>query len=175
MTAKFTPATAADYAVWLALHLKQGGRITHFYDYPMNRAGMLTALQPFSLAGECGAEAHSILVPEGVAFLGGDLGHCNLLMSGGSLKGHFVPVYSDEAFHGLPGYSDGMAESRKQDEAFLAGQALHASHKPYSDTSVFVEDGQVCLLPSSMPMRMSPDEALALAENLRAAALGASR
>jgi hypothetical protein len=194
MTAKFAPAAPADYARWLKLHLNQGGRITHFYDYPMARAGFLVALRPFVLGGECGADARHILMPEGASWnAGGGMGHNTVYLADGTVKGTWVPVYADEAFHGLPGYEEGMVADRKASAEFWARSREFANRGPYSDltryakgapdfdrptytapstgASVFVEDGQVCLLPS----HMLPDEALALSENIRAAALGASR
>lgn len=198
MTAKFRPAAPADYARWLKLHLQQGGTITHYYDYAMPRDSFLTALRPFTLEGECGAEARHILVPEGISWnIGGGIGHNAVYLAGGTMAGCSVPAYTDEAFHGLPGYDEGMAAARRASVEFRARALQFAERKPYSDLTryargapdferaactapsasagVSVAAGKVRLLPSSMPLDMAPDEALALAENLRAAALGASR
>lgn len=198
MSEKFAPATAADYARWVKLRLQKGGSITHFYDYPMRQGGFLIALRPFALGGECGASARQILVPEGMDWSTGDgLGHNNVYLADGTVVGGWVPVYADEAFHDLPGYDEGMAAARRGSAEFQERMAQLAQREPYSDLTryaqgapdperavrtapassagVSVVRGKVRLIPSSMPLDMTPDEALALAENLRAAALGASR
>lgn len=198
VTDKFAPATPAEYARWVRRHLQQGGTVTHFYDYPMPGDSFLTALRPFTLGGECGVDARHILVPEGIDWeLGEGLGHNTLHFDDGSLLGDWVPVYTDEVFHGLPGYDEGMAAARRASSELRARALQSARREPYSDLTRYAQGApdleraartapsasagvsvvadKVRLLPSGMPLDLSPDEALALAENLRAAALGASR
>lgn len=200
MNEKFAPTTAAEYAHWVRLHLQEGGIITHFYDYdyPMHQREFLTALLPFALGAECGASSRHILVPEGIDWSPGiGMGHNTVHLADGSVKGDHVPVYADEVFHGLPGYEEGMAAARAARAKILERSArLHRS-EPHSDLTRYAQDapnpesaartapalsasvsvlgGKVRLIPSSMPLDMTSDEALALAEDLRAAALGASR
>lgn len=198
MFEKFAPATTAEYARWVELHLQQGGSITHFYDYPMPRRDFLVALQPFALGGECGANARHIIVPEGLDWSIGDgIGHNTVCLADGGVEGGSVPVYSDGAFHGLPGYEEGMAASREASRGAHERYMQLVMREPHSDltryahgaqdpkqavraapasgANVSVLGGKVRLIPSSIPLDLTPDEALALAENLRAAALGASR
>lgn len=186
----------AEYAAWLKLHLTECGAITHFYDYPFPRDTFLVATRPFVLDNECGVDARHILVPGDVSWsIGGGMGHNSVHLADGSMRGLMAPVYTDEIFHGLPGYDEGMEAARQASAQFQAQR--YTSRRPYSDltryhgaalemervervappsgASVSVVNGGVRLIPSSMPLDMTPDEALALAENLRAAAFGASR
>jgi hypothetical protein len=95
----FRPSTLAEYTAWLRQWLAQGNQPTHFYDYPFARQSWITAERDFTTGGECGVDAASIIVPEGVQHLGGALGHNVLyLMEGPALRGHIVPVFSDPSF-----------------------------------------------------------------------------
>lgn len=91
------PAAPLDYAQWLTGYMGNGGQPTHYYDYPIARASFYVAIRHFSLEHPLfGANAVNIIIPEGVAFLGGDLGHCNLYyMDGYAVRGGWKPVYSD--------------------------------------------------------------------------------
>lgn len=195
----FAPARAVYYAEWVRLHLDSGGHITHFYDYPMPSEQFLIAQAPFALGGEYGANARHILVPGDIAWdTGTGLGHNTVHLANGTMIGSHVPVYTDQAFQGLPGWAEGIIAARRRTEAWRAEHAARMAREPHSDLTryaahaegrnngdgglmvapsggaqVYVKDGQVCLLPSSMPLRLTPEAALALAEDLRAAALGA--
>ena len=98
------PATGNEYRAWLGMHLESGGGIDHWYDYPMGDR-ILIAKWSFHLAGETGAKSMRILVPEGRVI--------------GS-----VPIYSNECFHDLPGYREGMSAARERRREFgrLCGQ-----------------------------------------------------
>jgi len=94
----FTAAIVVDYIKWMKGYLEKGGKPTHHHDsnMPWGRGGFLVAKCDFELDGECGANACNIIVPEGVKFLGGDMGHCNLyFMEDFSVKGGCVPTYND--------------------------------------------------------------------------------
>src|SRR5581483_6914331 len=96
---KFTAASIEQYIDWLNGYIAQGRMPTHYYDYPWQRTNFLLALEDFRLGGECGSDARPIIVPSNVRFLGGDLGHNNLyLLENFTVRGWWVPLYSDEKF-----------------------------------------------------------------------------
>lgn len=111
----FRQATVEEYVDWLHNHVEQGGKITHVYDYPFGNREWLVAQSGFTLGGECGVMARSIIVEPGVQYVGGGLGHNTLyFMDGFAIVGQasFVPVYDDAAFTSVPGYKRAMAEER---------------------------------------------------------------
>ena len=102
--AKFRKARIGEYIEWLKAYLYAGHKPTHYYGYPWEHNGFLVATSDFVLGGECGACARSIIVPQGVRCLGGDLGHNHLYYVDGPRYVGFgvVPVYTDTAFATLP-------------------------------------------------------------------------
>lgn len=77
------PATAADYAAWLAGYLRRGGRVTHPYDY--NLPGDWVVLErPASVPSLYGADALHVIVPAEV---------------------RFTPTHVPRTFHGCCGHS----------------------------------------------------------------------
>lgn len=106
-SAVFRTAALGDYIEWLTKWISAGGQPTHYCHYPFNGHSWLVAEQDFHTGGECGANSAEVIVPRGVRYLGGPLGHNNLFMHSGPKKhGHFVPVYSDPEFLklGLAGF-----------------------------------------------------------------------
>lgn len=98
----FRKATLDEYVAWLRLYLDQGGRPTHYYDYPFRGERWLIAEQDFTTGGECGTFSAEIIVPEGVEYLGGGRGHNELyFMDGARHIGHVVPVFDDPVFRAL--------------------------------------------------------------------------
>jgi len=116
------PATGNEYRAWLGMHLESGGGIDHWYDYPMGDR-ILIAKWSFHLAGETGAKSMRILVPEGINWDATYLGHNSLYLPEGRVIGS-VPIYSNECFHDLPGYREGMSAARERRREFgrLCGQ-----------------------------------------------------
>lgn len=98
---KLRQAKVKDYKIWLAGFLGKGGEPTNCYDYPMER-GMedwKITYSDFQIVLLFGADSLNIIVPKGIKFLGGELGHSNLyLMDDFSCMGGWVPVYSDIHF-----------------------------------------------------------------------------
>lgn len=98
---KLRQAKVKDYKNWLAGFLERGGKPTHCYDYPLER-GMeewKVALSDFQIVPLFGADSLDIIIPKGIKFLGGELGHTNLyFMDGFSHAGSWVPIYSDIHF-----------------------------------------------------------------------------
>lgn len=89
-------AKARDYKKWLKGFLELGGTPTHSYDYRFNRKWYV-AKQDFKLGDLCGSLSMHVIVPKGVNFLGGAMGHCNVFYMDG-FRAHdpgFVPVYCD--------------------------------------------------------------------------------
>lgn len=98
---KLVPATKLDYNRWLGGYMESGKKPTHFYDYPMGRSlnEYYLATKDFEMGPLYGAKAINIIVPDGVKFLGGEIGHCNIyLMEGSKAIGSFVPVFQDTSF-----------------------------------------------------------------------------
>ena len=98
---KLRQAKVKDYKNWLAGFLEKGGKPTHCYDYPLE-GGMedwKTACSDFRIIPLFGADSLNIIVPKGIEFLGGELGHNNLyFMDGFSCLDGWVPIYSDIHF-----------------------------------------------------------------------------
>lgn len=193
---KFRPAKISEYTAWLSRYVADGGTITHAYDYPWSRSGMLIAVAGFRLRGECGARSAQIICPAGIGW-SGPMGHCTVYeMDGFRLRGGFVPVYSDPAFDAIPGVKAKRSEAAYAHARFEAehngrlsdhetwkltadlGQFASGGSAPtvarvHSDEAVTVNvtsDGNVLLLPRSMPTVLSPDEAETLAYRILAAA-----
>jgi hypothetical protein len=132
-------ALISEYAAWLRGYLAQGGKITHFYDYPFK--GFLFADENILVdRGECGANSRHIIMKSGSRALqsspGGAFdgwGHTTIyLMDGFSLPAthRWVPVYSDSEFDVL---LDDDSQSRRQlerenDRKF---RQRHAMRKTY--------------------------------------------
>lgn len=113
LLALLRPAQKWEYEAWLTGYLKQGGKVTHFYDYAHPIQNLYTALSNFVVTPLYGALAVNIIVPKGVHLLGGDTGHSNVYIttvfdkgddafvyqgfhdSGPHFNPHFVPAYSD--------------------------------------------------------------------------------
>ena len=90
------PATRDDYKRWLIGYLRSGGEPTHYYDYKFPEREFYVAVMDFRIQPLYGAFSFSIIVPKGIRFLGGELGHINLfLMDGFRNIGGWVPVYED--------------------------------------------------------------------------------
>ena len=104
------PATVADYQRWLVAHRKSGNEPTHHYDYPFAQGNLAhlgsgpdfrkpkwyVAERNFRAVPLFGAAAVNIIVPKGVNFLGGNLGHSTLFFEAdGRTDGHCVPSYTD--------------------------------------------------------------------------------
>lgn len=109
------PAVLDEYLIWLRAWLDAGHEPTHTYDYPWSRQDWYTATRDFALGGECGADAVQIIVPAGIQWTRGDLGHNRLyLLDGAEQRGDFVPVFSDPAFEALPGVREFVAAKARK-------------------------------------------------------------
>lgn len=98
----FRPAHVNDYVEWLRPYLEQGGKPTHYYDYPFSRQRWLIAEKDFTTGGECGSLAAHIIVPAGIEYGGGGLGHNELyFMDGHRQSGNFVPIFDEPVFPSL--------------------------------------------------------------------------
>jgi len=98
---KLRQASIEDYRNWLAGFLEKGGKLTHCYEYLIERGldDWKVALKDFQISPLFGTESLNIIVPSGIKFLGGELGHNNLyLMDDFSCIGSWVPIYSDIHF-----------------------------------------------------------------------------
>lgn len=194
----FTEAPLEIYMEWLRGYLARGGRLHYYRDRPFG--GMLLAQADFTTGGECGADSREIIVPPGVRWLGGQLGHNRIhVMDRFALHGYGVEVFTDPEFHSLPGYAelrstaereraaweaklrhqdaDYEARASKSDlSRYIAGERStrygYTAHGS-EPVSVYVEPGSVVVVPSMLPARLTPAGAVALAERLTAAAQGA--
>lgn len=89
-------ATTVEYREWLEGYINRGGSVTQHYNGRMNDDRYYVAIEDFELHDNCGAFAYDIIVPIGVSFLGGELGHCNLyFMDGFATLGWHVPMWND--------------------------------------------------------------------------------
>ena len=97
LTHSLRPAPFKDYHRWLIGYVERGGKPTHYYDYDTPSGETFIAFADFDLGdGLYGASSINIIIPEGIRFIGGNQGHCNLYyMDGFRHSGHFVPVYKD--------------------------------------------------------------------------------
>jgi len=98
---KLRQARVEDYKNWLAGFLEKGSKPTHCYEYPMERGldEWKVAFNDFQISPLFGTESLQIIIPSGIKFLGGELGHNNLyFMDGFSHIGGWAPVYSDIHF-----------------------------------------------------------------------------
>jgi hypothetical protein len=102
------PASAEDYAQWLRGYVKNGGKVTHHYDYPFSRARFLYASEDVTVDSrkEYGARSRSIIARKGVKVTRSDpsqsfdgWGHTKVYwLDGYRANDTFVPVYSDAVF-----------------------------------------------------------------------------
>ena len=107
------PAVLDEYLTWLRAWLDAGHQPTHAYDYPWSRQEWLTATRDFTLGGECGADSVRIIVPTGIEWARGDLGHNSLyFLDGPKQMGDVVPVFSDPQFEVLPGVAEFIREEK---------------------------------------------------------------
>ncbi|MDO8537243.1 MAG: hypothetical protein Q7R94_03275 [bacterium] len=95
-----SPASVEDYKRWLRGYLEGGGKVTHVYDYPMSQQDFYVAHKDFKFEKPLyGAQSIKIIVPRGVRFLGGDLGHANLYFEDDyRASSGFVPIFEDIKF-----------------------------------------------------------------------------
>jgi len=100
------PASASDYQSWLDGFIRKGGRVTHYYDYgfplgdknitPFNYPSWTIAIADFKMIPLYGSHAVQIIVPRGIKYLGGDIGHCSLyFMDDFKNMGDWVPSYGN--------------------------------------------------------------------------------
>lgn len=103
------PATVSDYRAWLDGYVKMGGRISNFYDSPLENSphikDMWVAEKDFHLARLTGADSIQVIIPRGVRYLGGtkddQLGHNVFLTMDGFCQvgaGFLVATFSDTGF-----------------------------------------------------------------------------
>lgn len=133
----FRAATIDIYVDWLKQYCQNGGRPTHYYEYPWLRAKFLLARKNFTLDGECGAASRPILVPYDVEFLGGSLGHNNLYFQRDySCMGGWVPVYQDLVFlREISELAEFISDEQKRDREIR--QQMHSMPRYDSDLSRF--------------------------------------
>lgn len=92
------PATVNNYIKWLRGYLQKGGKVTHTYDYPMDRviSSWVVAHSDFAIAPLHGSYSLNIIVLNGVKFNGGNLGHSKLyFMDEFTHESNLVPIYTD--------------------------------------------------------------------------------
>lgn len=108
-------ASLKDYVDWLCGFIEEGNEPSHAYDYPIDDLGGFVVVQggvrrvsaldsffvaekDFELIPLYGARAMRIIVPKGVKFLGGELGHTYLyFMDEYEVEGNisWVPTYTN--------------------------------------------------------------------------------
>lgn len=96
---KLCSASKHYYETWLRSYVENGGNPTHIYDYNFPEGKFYRALADFEILPLCGTSSINIIVPTGINFLGGDLGHCNIFfMDGYKAIGCWIPLYKDMNF-----------------------------------------------------------------------------
>lgn len=92
-------ATKKDYTLWLEGFLKNGGKITHTYDYPIKMEDFIVIEKDFKLFPLHGAQSIGLIIKEGVKRINGikdHRGHNELyFMDDYSNIGNFIPMHSD--------------------------------------------------------------------------------
>lgn len=91
------PAQKWEYEAWLTGYLKQGGNVTHFYDYAWPTKGFYVPLSDFVITPLYGATSVNVVVPKGVRFLGGQTGHCDVYITNSFDEGGDAFAY--QGFH----------------------------------------------------------------------------
>jgi hypothetical protein len=88
--------TIEDYAKWIKEYVERGKKITHYYDYPMPvDTFYVVTTREFCVSPLHGANSIKIIVPKGVKYLGGNLGHIELFFMESSEKAKYAPIYTD--------------------------------------------------------------------------------
>jgi hypothetical protein len=77
LKSKLKKATAEDYNRWLKGYICNGGQ-PHYVDHPFYANNMYIATEDFEISPLYGASKIDIIVPEGIKFLSGELGHIEL-------------------------------------------------------------------------------------------------
>ncbi len=98
---KFRHATIEDYANWLKGFIKSGGRPRYYRDYPFIQMQdeFFVAQHDFWMVPLYGALSVEIIIPKGIRYLGGELGHSKLyFFEDFSCSDNCVSVYSDIRF-----------------------------------------------------------------------------
>lgn len=160
--AKFRSASLNQYVSWLEKYMRAGGQPTHFYEYPWARAGIVVATQDFTIGGECGVDARSILVPSHVKFLGGNLGHNNLYFEDSlTCRGGWVPVYGDPEFYSLPNIENFIAGQRaRRLDSERERQARNAEYKARTKGSDLTEYNEYNAARGVRPVITGPTETM---------------
>jgi len=83
-----------EYRAWLSGHLANGGKATHFYDYPFERWDFYTASKSASLSAQYGASSYCVIAPEGITITSGGHNHV-YSMDGFTCDSSIVPMFSD--------------------------------------------------------------------------------
>lgn len=92
-------ATIEEYMDWVRGYIENGGKPTHYYDYPFSQESFVIAKHNFTMMPRYGAKSINIIVPKGVYVMGKDIGHSNLyFMDGYRQVGGNVPIYEDMKF-----------------------------------------------------------------------------
>lgn len=95
------PASAGDYARFLAAYLKAGGKLNGYHDsFEEEREffeNWFVACKDFRLPPLCGADSVNVIVPEEVTVLPGDRGHSRLYQIGNP---------QDDSVFGVRAYGD---------------------------------------------------------------------
>lgn len=117
------PATFEDYLRWARVYTKQKGKFNTYIDGPWHNSGgrFVVAVEDFTLRGGYGANSLSIIIPEAVKYLGGEIGHCNLYSMRGTVipDGHFttdIPLYNEPELLKLPGAAKYAHAAREEME-----------------------------------------------------------
>ncbi len=140
------PASLDEYLTWLSAWINKGNQPTHSYDYPWSEERWLTATRDFTLGDECGARAVSILVPAGLRYVSGGLGHNQLyFLDGPKQIGYTIPVFSDPQFQVLPGVAEFIREEQRRESMRQIEMDAYESERVRaargSDVSEWLHDG----------------------------------
>jgi len=90
----FKPANKKDYANWLIGYLKNGGQVSHVYDYEF--PGFFIAKKDFKLGSLYGANSIQVIIPEGIKTSNASGHNTYYFMDDFKTSGYgWVPIYSD--------------------------------------------------------------------------------
>lgn len=135
-----TAATAGQYARWLRGYVKNGGRITHWHDYPFTRAGFRYAASAVTVDSdyEYGARGRRIIIARDVptrrtrpaaAFGGWAHTRCYWMHGYRTSNPHFVAAYSDPEFDEFRNEGDALgslsAKATWDDVAYASEASQH--------------------------------------------------
>ena len=119
--------TRTEYTKWLKWFIANGGKPTHYYDYPFDRQDFILAKQDGRYLGGCGSQSINLIVPEHVtSFTVDAIGHSTIYQYDiDKMKNaHFVPQFEDVCL-------DYSARAKEREESIKWEKRMEEMEKQY--------------------------------------------